>query len=259
MKTVIDKRVIDDMEHIIGLAKKKRKVLNKKDLSALKAIDANEVWALLNHYTLKLRTTEVPSDILRMIFRYLSAKDYYRIASALNHKFRDWVHKDVRIIKFSIDYRNKCYNIYYPDRITYPYSFTFSKTPQNVSYQRRKFYLKDGSKDYNSKLFFRVQLKLNGSLDNYLDRWKEIYIDNEMILRKYSTGFEYVTKKISQVKVESFWKNPKGKIFNQFASPKSSIYDHVNITISSPITEKEELFMYVEGKTIEYDRMRIGW
>jgi hypothetical protein len=29
MKAVIDKRVVDDMEYIIDLAKKKRKVLNK--------------------------------------------------------------------------------------------------------------------------------------------------------------------------------------------------------------------------------------
>jgi hypothetical protein len=259
MKAVIDRRVVDDMEYIIGLAKKKRKVLNKKDISALKAIDANEVWTLLNHYTLKLRTSEVPFDIMRMIFLYLPAKEYYRIASALNHKFRDQVHKDVCVIKFSIDYRNKCYNVYYPNRITYPYSFTFSKTPQNVSYQRRKFYLKNGSKDYKGKLCFTVELKLNGSLDNYLDRWKEIYIDNEMILRKYSTGFEYVTKKISQIELESFWKNPKGKIFNQFTSPKSSVYDHAKIIISSPITQKNEVFMYVEGKVIEYDITRIGW
>lgn len=257
MKAVIDKRVINDMEKIIDLAKKKRKVLKKKDINELKSIDAIEVWNLLNHYTLKLRTEHVPSDILRMIFRYLPAEEYYRIASSLNHKFRDWVHKDVTIIKFSIDYRDKGYKIYYPDKISYPLVFNFYEKARHSYYERRYFYCKNGSKEKNRQSF-KLEMKLSGKLDT--DSWKLLYRDNEMILRKYITGLEYVTKKVPEIELESFWKNSKGKILDKFSSPKNSLYDHVRVMILSPITEKDDLFMYVNAEIIDYDRRKIvGW
>ena len=82
-----------------------------------------------------------------------------------------------------------------------------------------------------------------------------------MILRRYSTGLEFVTKKISQIQVDTFWKNSKGKILDQFTSPKNSVFDHAKLTISSPIAPlKDDLFMYVDGEQIEYDRTKmIRW
>lgn len=255
MKAIIDKRVIDDMERIIDLAKKKRKVLKQKDINEFKSIEANEVWDLLTHYTLKLQAEKVPCDILRVIFRYLPAEEYYRIASSLNRKFRDWVHEDVTFIKFSLDYHDKGHKIYYPDKISYPLVFNFhEKIYQH--YKRNKFYCENGSEGKN-RHFFRIEMKLTGKLDTK-DPWKLLYRDNEMILRKYSTGLEYVTKKVLKIELESFWKNSKGKILDQFSSPKNSIFDHVRIMILSPITENDDLFMYVNAEIIDYDRSKKG-
>lgn len=262
INSIIHDHVINDVETLLSLAKKKRKILKPNDILEMHSIDASELWNLLQQYSLKLSTKKVPSDIMRMIFRLMPAKDYYRIASQLNHKYRMWVREDVTIVKLSIEYHPYFYHFYYANKITYPYSFTFTypNTPQTYRYSRHDFFCKAGSNLCKTMKCFYIEMtngKITGYTSNtsntnsnntstanekspnsnkWMCNWKTIYQDNRVNIKNYSVGFEYDIECIPEIQLKTYWRNKtKNIIYDADTSPSNALFDHANIIIKELI------------------------
>lgn len=206
----IEKTVINEVEKILSLAKQGRKTLKSTEIMECTAIDATELWELMQTYSLQIRTKQVPIDVVRMIMLYLDAQDYRRLCLPLNKKFLTWVQQDTRAIKFSIHTTRfkktgcsgSCYS-YNACIYTDKFPITIKIGTKNTSILRKMCHHELFSREYQAD--FTVMISTPSG-------YKEVYNTNHY---DWSGSSNKKLTKSDGVDLATYWMDGIGKIVGQ--------------------------------------------
>lgn len=235
------KQVLDELSQIIEIAKKSKKVkLNEQEERNFKYVDPKKMWGLIHEWSQKivynLPNGTFPKDIIRKIFKYMSAKDYYRLAHGLCRKTREWIKEDITILKLTLQYSPSRSGVYF-----YPFYNVVYKNDigtkemkirlgKNIEKLKRGYFAQRGVSYRSKSLDMSISNDHETSYSTFPLHGSRNY--NPVEFSPNEKG-NYLLKYESIMKVETYWKSA-GKIgFIKSASDgaaNSSSFAYVEIT-----------------------------